>query len=316
MKLAIGIDLGGTNIKGGVVNEEGRVLELHSIPTQAHEGPDSVISRRARLAGELRGKAPGSLLGMGVGSPGPLDPTDGVIYTTPNMPGWENYPMKKRLEEKMRLPVVVENDANCAALAEYWRGAGQNSHTMILLTLGTGIGGGIVRNGQLVNGEHVAAGEIGHMVINFDGPKCGCGNHGCLEAYTGASGIVKRAWEVLEKPGTVSVLREMAGDDKLGLTPAMISEAAGKGDGVALNVLRETGRLLGVGIVSLVNIFAPETVILGGGVSAAGEVLFSSVREEVRRKAMPPGNERVHIVPAAMGNSAGVVGAAGLLLRH
>jgi glucokinase len=127
---------------------------------------------------------------------------------------------------------------------------------------------------------------------------------------------VRRAWEILEKPGTVSILREMAGEDKTGLTPATISEAAGKGDGVALNVLRETGRLLGVGIVSLVNIFAPETVILGGGVAAAGEVLFSAVREEVRRKAMPPVNERVQIIPAAMGNAAGVVGAAGLLLRR
>jgi len=316
LKLAIGVDLGGTNIKAGVVNEEGRILEQSSVPTMAAEGPDAVISRIVRLAADLRGKIPGSLLGVGVGSPGPLDPTEGLIYTTPNMPGWENYPMKKKLEEKIRVPVVVDNDANCAALAEYWRGAGQGAHTMILLTLGTGIGGGIVRDGRLINGEHVAAGEIGHMVINFDGPKCGCGNHGCLEAYSGTAGILRRAREDLEKPGAVSLLRELSQGDHKNLTPAMISEAAGKGDGVALGILRETGRLLGVGVVSLVNIFAPEVVILGGGVAAAGEVLFSAVREEVKRKAMPPCNERVRIVPAAMGNSAGVVGAASLLLRR
>lgn len=315
MKFSIGVDLGGTNIKVGLVNEEGRILEQASIPTMASEGPDPVIGRIVRLVGEVRGKVSGSMMGVGVGSPGPLDPADGVIYTTPNMPGWENYPMKKKLEEKTRMPVIVENDANCAALAEYWRGAGRGSHTMILLTLGTGIGGGIVRDGKLVNGEHVAAGEIGHMVINFDGPKCGCGNHGCLEAYTGAAGIVRRAWDLLEKPGTVSQLRGMCGNDRNNLTPAMISAAAEKGDGVALSMIRETGRLLGVGVTSLVNIFAPEVVILGGGVAAAGEVLFASVREEVRRRAMPPCNERVKIVPAAMGNSAGIVGAASLFLH-
>jgi glucokinase len=316
VKLAIGVDLGGTNIKAGIVNEEGRILDQASIPTGAQEGPDAVIARIVRMVGDLRGKIAGSLLGVGVGSPGPLDPAEGIIYTTPNMPGWENYPMRKKIEEKTRVPVVVENDANCAALAEYWKGAGQGSHTMVLLTLGTGIGGGIVRAGALINGEHIAAGEVGHMVINFDGPKCGCGNHGCLEAYTGAAGIVRRAWEVLEKPGTVSILREMAGGDSASLTPAMISAAAEKGDGVALSMIRETGRLLGVGVTSLVNIFAPETVLLGGGVAAAGEVLFAAVREEVKRRAMPPENERVRILPAAMGNSAGIVGAASLLLRR
>jgi len=316
MKLAIGVDLGGTNIKAGIVNEEGRILEQAGLPTMAQEGPDAVISRMVRLVGELRGKVPGSLLGVGVGSPGPLDPSEGLIYTTPNMPGWDNYPMKKKLEEKTRVPVVVENDANCAALAEYWKGAGQGSHTMILLTLGTGIGGGIVRDGRLVNGEHVAAGEVGHMVINFNGPKCGCGNHGCLEAYTGAAGIVRRAWEVLDKPGTVSILRDMSAGDRASMTPAMISAAAEKGDGEALGIIRETGRLLGIGIINLVNIFAPETVILGGGVAAAGEVLFSAVREEVKHHAMPPCNDRVRIMPAAMGNSAGVVGAASLLLQR
>ena len=316
MKLAVGVDLGGTNIKAGVVNEDGRVLVEGSVPTLAMEGPEAVMSRIAGIVGSLRGKAPGSLLGVGVGSPGPLDPADGRIYTMPNLPGWENFPFTRKLEEKVRMPVVLENDANCAALAEYWRGAGKDSHTMILLTLGTGIGGGIVQDGKLVNGNHVTAGEVGHLVINFDGPKCSCGNHGCLEAYCGAGGIVRRCWELLDKPGTVSVLRDAMGEDRGKLDPAMISKAAIEGDGVALSVLRETGRLLGVGIASLTNLLAPDVVILGGGVAAAGEVLFQAAREEVKRRAMPPGNNLVRIVPAAMGNSAGIVGAAGLLLRH
>jgi len=316
VKLAVGVDLGGTNIKAGLVNEEGRVLAAAEVPTQASEGPDAVIARMVRLAGDLRGKSPGSLLGVGVGSPGPLDPAEGSIYSTPNMPGWDNYPMRKKMEEKLRVPVIVENDANCAALAESWRGAGQGSRTMILLTLGTGIGGGIVIDGKLVNGARISAGEVGHIVINYDGPKCGCGNHGCLEAYAGAAAIVARARELLEKPGTVSVLREWTLEDPKTLTPALISKAAGQGDGPALSVLRETGRLLGVGIGSLVNLFAPEVVILGGGVAAAGDVLFAAVREEVKRRAMAPASERVRIVPAAMGNSAGMVGAAALLLRR
>ncbi len=314
MKLAIGVDLGGTNIKGGVVNEEGRILGQAEAPTLATEGPEAVMARIARMIGDLRGRAPGSLLGVGIGSPGPLDPEDGIIYTMPNLPGWENFPMKRKLEEKVRLPVIVENDANCAALAENWKGAGQGAKTMILLTLGTGIGGGIVRDGALVNGNHVSAGEVGHMVINFDGPKCGCGNHGCLEAYCGAGGIVARTRALLDKPGTVSVMREWSEDGGEALTPAMVSRAANEGDGVALSVLRETGRLLGIGIITLTHLFAPDIVVLGGGVAAAGEVLFVAVREEVKRRAMPPANERVRILPAAMGNSAGVVGAARLML--
>jgi len=317
MKNAIGIDLGGTNIKGGLVNEEGRILAQMEVPTMAHEGPDAVCSRIARMVPDLRAKAQGgAMLGVGIGAPGPLNPNKGTIYMMPNLPAWENYPLKDKIEDKVRLPVVVENDANCAALAEAWHGAGQGVRTAILLTLGTGIGGGVLIDGRLVNGTHMSAGEVGHIVINFNGPKCGCGNHGCLEAFCGSAGIVNRAWEQLEKPGTVSILRDRIGTDKLALTPQLISEAAEKGDGVALSVLRETGRLLGVGLVSLANIFAPEVVILGGGVARAGDVLFAAAREEVKRHALPPANEYVKIVPAALGNNAGVIGAAALLLSH
>ena len=314
-RTAIGIDLGGTNIKAGLVAEDGTVLAQAEAKTLAHEGPDAVMGRMAVLAGQMRGQAEAPPIGLGVGSPGPLDPSVGQIYFTPNMPGWDGYPLGARLADRLKMPVRVENDANCAALAEHWRGAGQGTKTMILLTLGTWIGGGIIVDGKLVNGARVTAGEVGHIVINDKGPKCGCGNHGCLEAYCGTAGIIARARELLDKPGTVSMLIEMAGRDFEKLSPALIGQAAKKGDGPAISIYKETGRLLGLGIVNLVNIFAPEVVILGGGVAANGAFIFPAVRDEVKRRAMRPGNEQVRIEAAAMGNDAGLIGAAGLLLH-
>jgi len=313
--VAIGLDLGGTNIKGGVVDADGKVLAQGEVPTLANEGPDAIVGRMAKLAEEMRAKAPTPPVGVGVGSPGPLDPTTGMLYFTPNMPGWDNYQLGAKLAEKLKLKVVVDNDANVAALAEFRWGAGKGTKTMLLLTLGTGIGGGVIFDGALVNGPRVTAGEVGHIIINDKGPKCGCGNHGCLEAYCGTEGILARAKALLELPGTVSILREMSGREYEKLTPALISQAAGKGDGVAISILKETGRLLGVGIASLVNLFAPEIVVLGGGVARAGEFIFMPVREEVRRRAMRPASEWVKVVPAAMGNDAGTVGAAALVLR-
>ena len=315
MKIAIGIDLGGTNIAGGLVDGDGKVLANTSTPTKSHEGPDAVVGRIAKLVEELKDQASGRILGVGIGSPGPHHPTEGFIHSTPNMPGWDNYHLRDRVAEKTGLPVTVENDANCAVLAEAWKGAGRGCRTIVALTLGTGIGGGIIFEGRLINGPTMSAGEVGHITINYGGPKCGCGNHGCLEAYCGAAGIVSRAEELLDKPGTVSILRDWTAGKGEMLTPSLISKAAERGDGVALSILRETGRLLGIGIASLVNLFAPEKVILGGGVAAAGETLFKAVREHVRRYAFAPASQKVEIVPAEMGNDAGIVGAAGLYLR-
>ncbi len=314
MSIAIGIDLGGTSIKAGLVDAVGKVLETTATPTLAHEGPDAIVGRMARLANELKAKAPEAPVGIGVGSPGPLDPSTGTLYFTPNMPGWDNYPLAAKLGAATGLKVVVENDANVAAMAEYRHGAGRGARTMILLTLGTGIGGGIIIDGKLVNGARVTAGEVGHIVLNEKGPKCGCGAHGCLEAYCGTAGILGRAKELLDKVGTVTLLRETAGKDGELLTPRIIGDAARKGDGPAISVFKETGRLLGVGIASLVNLFAPEVVILGGGVAEGNwNFLYGACRDEVKRRAMKPGNEQVKIVLAEMGNNAGLVGAAALV---
>jgi len=180
MPIVIGIDLGGTNIKAGLVQEDGKVLEAVSTPTLAQEGPDAVVGRMAKLANDLKAKSPTPPIGIGVGSPGPLNPVTGMLYFTANMPGWDNYGLADKLAALTGFKVVVDNDANCAALAEHWLGAGKGTRTMLLLTLGTGIGGGIILDGKLVNGTKVTAGEVGHIVINDKGPKCGCGNHGCL----------------------------------------------------------------------------------------------------------------------------------------
>jgi len=315
VKTAIGVDLGGTNIKAGVVSASGEVVATTECPTLAAEGPDAVVGRMAKLVADLKPKAGSDVAGVGVGSPGPLNQLTGMLYFTPNMPGWDNYPLGANLAKKTGMKIVVDNDANVAALGEYQFGAGKGTRTMILLTLGTGIGGGVIIEGKVLNGPDVTAGEVGHIVINPDGPKCGCGNHGCMEAYCGTAGILSRAWTLLEKPNAVSMLRDWTGDDRLKLTPAMLTKAAEQGDGIAISVLRETGRLLGVGIASLTNLFAPDMVLLGGGISGAGEFIFRSVREEVEKRAMAPNNKRVKILPAKLGNTAGLVGAAALVLR-
>ncbi len=317
MALAIGIDLGGTSIKAGLVTPDGEITESESTPTLAHEGPKAIVGRMAKLAENLKRKPKERIAGIGVGSPGPLNPATGMLYFAPNMPGWDNFPLGEELQKATQLPVTIENDANCAAMAEYWKGAGAGSGTMILLTLGTGIGGGIIMGGKVVNGARVTAGEVGHIALSETGPKCGCGSRGCLEAYCGTQGILDRAKATMDKPGTVTALREMAGKDYELLTPKLIGDAARKGDGVAISLWKETGKYLGIGIASLVNLFAPDMVIIGGGIGQ-GNWLFlePGIREEVKRRGMRPGNEQVKIVLASMGNDAGLIGAAALILRR
>jgi glucokinase len=314
--IAIGIDLGGTNIKAGLVTPDGTILDAASTPTLPHEGPKAVVGRMAKLALDLKAKALGDVKGIGVGSPGPLNPDTGTLYFAPNMPGWDDFPLGAELGKATGLNVRVENDANCAAVAEHWKGAGQGARAMILLTLGTGIGGGIVLDGKVLNGARVTAGEVGHIAISDGGPKCGCGSRGCLEAWCGTQGILDRARAVMEKPGTVTILRELAGKDYELLAPKLIGDAARKGDGVAISLWKETGRLLGIGIANLVNLFAPEVVVIGGGIGHGNwAFLEPAIRDEVKRRAMKPGNEQVRIALATAGNDAGLLGAGALIFR-
>jgi len=313
---AIGIDLGGTFIKGGVIDLEGKVIHSTSIDTEADKGPDAVLSRIAELCHTV---VKGAKIGwnqvkcVGVGTPGPLNRAKGMVYTAPNLPGWTNVPVVKVLQGKLNCAVALENDANAAAFAENWVGAGKGAESMILLTLGTGIGGGVVLEGNVWHGQDDAAGELGHMSINYEGPRCNCGSYGCIEAYASAPATVRRALAGI-KEGRKTALKSVL--EKNGeITAKDIYDAAVAGDALARETIETTGRLLGIAIANFVNIFNPQIVVLFGGLAGAGDMLFGPVTEEVKKRGLKPSADTVKILPARLGGNAGIIGAAGCALK-
>jgi len=306
--IVIGVDLGGTNIKAGAVSYDGRVLFRCRTTTEGHMGPAAVVDRIAQairdcLAGVEGGRE--RTAGVCVGSPGPLDLKNGVVLTAPNLPGWVNVPLRAMVEERVGLPCVVENDANAAALGEQWVGAGSGADSLVLLTLGTGIGGGIVLNGKIWHGFTGVAAEIGHMSINPDGPACNCGGRGCIEAYASATAMVRRMREAIAA-GRHSSLASKG--EKL--TARDIYEACVAGDQAALENMHTTGFYLGVAIANILNVLNPEVVVLSGGVTAAGDLLLRPIQQTVREHALEAAREGVRICFSALGDDAGVIGAA------
>jgi len=313
---AVGIDLGGTNIKGGVVRRDGAVALKKSIKTEAGAGVEHVIRRIADLANGLlaeSGTDQADVAGVGVGAPGPLDSRTGVILDAPNL-HWRDVPLRDLLEPLVEMPVFVENDANAAAYGESWVGAARNSKCTVLLTLGTGIGGGIVINGELWRGVTDTAAELGHMVINYDGPVCGCGTRGCIEAYASAPAVARRMKEAVVSGRDSSLKgRILAGEE---VDSKMIHEAAVAGDALSREVMEETGRLLGVAVASLVNIFNPDYVVLHGGMVNAGEMLLGPLREEMAGRCFEASRRGLRLLPSALTGDAGIVGAAGCAFRR
>jgi len=315
MRLIVGVDLGGTKIVVGTAPEDGSTLYgPHMQPTPAAEGPDAVVDRIVELIGkslEDTKRALGTdkleVAGVGIGSPGPLNTKTGVVILTPNL-GWINMPLRDKIAAATGLPATLDNDANCATLGEWWRGAAQDTRLVVGVTIGTGIGGGIVNDGRVFHGASDVAGELGHMTIDMNGRRCNCGNYGCLEAYASGPNIAKRAIEEVES-GTPSSLADYVGGDLHLVTAQVVYEAAADGDQLALEVVRDTARFLGVGIANLVNLINPEMVVVAGGVTLAGERLFAPLRAEVKRRAFPPAVDACRIVPAALPGLAGVYGA-------
>jgi glucokinase len=304
----VGIDLGGTYIKGGVVDEDGNVLAFESIETEGKQGRDHVLDRIALLVTLVRdaaGLTQGEVAAVGIGSPGPLNTKDGVIYTAPNLPGWENLPLADEVGRRCGYRTFIENDANAAALAESFAGVGQGTRCMLMLTLGTGIGGGIVFDGRVWHGVNDCAAELGHISIDYQGRRCNCGSIGCVETYASASNLVERAKEKMAQ-GAESSLSELGET----LECKNIFEAAAEGDSFAEEMVREGLVMLSCAIASLINIFNPDMVVLFGGMTKAGEQLFGPVREEVKKRAFDMAYERCQIVRAQLGEQAGVIGAA------
>jgi glucokinase len=314
MQWVIGIDIGGTNCVVGAVAVDGsRVTAERSQPTLAARGSDAVIAdlaamTRAAIDVVHHDDPAATVLGVGIGAPGPLDIHRGVVILTPNL-GWSNVPLRSRLADAIRLPAALENDANCAVQGECWVGGAREGRCVIGLTLGTGIGGGIVFDGKLHHGASDAAGEFGHMVIDFDGPICGCGNHGCLEAYASGRNIARRARELMQQ-GKASALDALSGGNSAQVTAELVYHAAAAGDSVATQVASDTARYLGIGVANLINIFNPDMVVILGGVTQAGDALFTPLRREVAARAFKPALDACRIVPGALQGLAGVYGAA------
>lgn len=304
----------------GAVRDDGReVLAVRTAPTDPARGADAVVADLVRMGTAAREELArlrdgAAVVGVGIGAPGPLDTARGVVLLTPNL-GWVDMPLRARLAEGLDLPAALDNDANCAVLGECWVGAGAGGRCVIGLTIGTGIGGGIVLDGRVHHGVADCAAEFGHMTINLNGRRCGCGNDGCLEAYASGPAIAARAVEQL-RAGASSRLGTRVDGDLARITAATVYEAAADGDLLADEVVRDTARYLGVGVANLLNIFNPDIVVIAGGVTRAGDHLFEPLRREVARRAFRPAVESCRIVPAALGDHAGVIGAArAFLLR-
>lgn len=307
--LTVGVDLGGTNTRAGAVTVAGEIVGRARCATRPDLGADGVVQGIVDcILGAVRdgGAAPSNVNAVGVGAPGPLDPFEGVLISPENLPCMHGVRLKDRLEAALGLPVAVDNDANLAAYGEQWLGAGRGVGHFLCVTLGTGVGGGWVADGRLMRGFNGNAAEVGHMSVDMNGPRCLCGNYGCLELYASATAMVHRTRERLEKARPETSLKPD------GLTTQAIYEAAEAGDGFAQAMFEETGTFLGAGLVNMVAAMNVEVIALAGGLAQAGERIFEPARRTVMDRGAVGVKEHVRIVPAALGDDAGILGAARL----
>jgi len=319
--LFLGVDVGGTSVKIGLVDDRGRTLGLTKIPTFAERSPDDAVRRISAACLEFLQSlslAMTDVAAIGLGTPGTMDIPRGMILEPPNIPGWRNYPIRDRLSDALGLPVAFANDATAAAFGEWWIGTGHQHHSIVLLTLGTGVGGGIIVGDMSIDGENSCGSECGHIIIDFheDARLCGCGQRGHLEAYGSATAVVKRTNEILAAGGTGLLAERAAAGHSI--TPLLIAEAADAGDPLALDIVLETARYLGIGITSLMHTIDPSAVILGGAMNFGGpdhplgRKFLERIRQEVRARAFPVLARRTTIEFASLGGDAGYIGAAGI----
>jgi len=310
--LVVGIDLGGTKILAAAVDAQGKILGRAKRSTDPEEGSRAVLSRLADCAREAvarAGREWPDVRAVGVGAPGPLDPEKGVVIFAPNLSGWKNVPVKATLEKTLRKPVFLENDVNVGTLGEHVLGAGKGVRDLVGIFVGTGIGGGVILNGQLHRGFNKTAGEIGHMIVQIGGPKCGCGNRGCLEAIASRTAIARDIAAAIRK-GKKSSLGKRRAIDPSDLKSGDIAKALDEGDRVARKVIRRAARAIGVSILNVIHVLNPEMIVLGGGAMAFGDHLLPIVRKTVERRVLPLAGDRVRIVPAQLADDSGVLGAA------
>ena len=310
----IGIDVGGTNVKLALVDDKGNITYSNSVPTRAEMGYEYTVNNIKQAIRDLLVETKLStkdIEGIGFGFPGQVDYKSGVVRLAPNIPGWVDVPIAKLIEDEFKIPTRVDNDVRCAALGELNYGAGKGCENLICITVGTGIGSGLIINGKLVRGASNAAGEIGHIKLQMhDGPICGCGDTGCMEAFASGPSIVAMAENYI-RGGKSTKFREMANGAQI--TPYIVCEAAKAGDPVAKRIFTIMGEYIGIGLASVVNLLNPEKIIVGGGEADAGDLLLNPMKQTLKDRAMKIAGDAVEIVPAQLGNTAGVIGASLLI---
>lgn len=320
-KHVVGIDIGGTKLATVVADKTGHILGKVRKPTLSEKGPEYAISLLFDMVREVVSQADleqKSISAIGVSCGGPLDTKTGIVYSPPNLPGWDALPLKARLESEFQVPVTIENDANASALAEFRFGGGRGYNAVLYMTMSTGIGGGIVIDGQVYHGANDSAGEVGHQILLPNGPRCGCGKRGCLEALCSGPAIARHAQAAIQKqvedakPSTA--LLTLADGRVEDVKSEHVLAAARTGDALALELVQETAYYMGWGIANLVNILNPDIVLLGTIAVAAGDLLLNPIRETVSKFAMTRPAEAVHIAPAQLGDALGDLAAVALVV--
>jgi glucokinase len=310
--LFVGLDVGGSTMKAGVVDDAGHVYAAVNLPTEAHRGQEFGLNRMAETilkAIEAARVDLAQVAAVGVATPGTMDLRAGVILDPPNLKPWQNVPVRQYIQSRFQKPTAFQNDANAAALGEFWIGAGRGAHSMVLFTLGTGVGGGIIIGDLVLEGEHSHGAELGHMKIEMTHPRqCGCGRWGCLEAYASATAVVKRALECLQTPGDSTLATYLNHPNDL--TARAIFDAAAGGDLLAGKIVEETAYYLAVGTTNMLHSIDPDMVVFGGGMTAAGDSFLNRIRKHVMDLSFPVPAEKCKLCFAELGSDAGFIGAA------
>jgi glucokinase len=312
---AIGVDLGGTSIKLGIVSKQGKIIKKTAVETKAEGGPESVIAQIKYGINILLHNNKFKLHGIGIGSPGTVLINKGIVENPPNFPGWKKINLGNIIKKEFNTRVHIDNDAHAAAMGEMIFGAGKNIDSFIMITLGTGVGGGIVFNRKIFRGEHGGAGEVGHLTIDYKGEKCNCGSFGCIEAYAGNAYLIRRVKEQLNNYPD-SVIWDLISENPDNLTPKIIDMAAVKGDPFAISVIHDLGHFLGAALSSVSNLLDISTFIIGGGVAGFGVPLFKTIKEIMVQRVLTPLRPKIKIIPARLKNDAGIKGASSLVFYN
>jgi len=315
MKIArIGFDLGGTYMKAAIISTEGEMLYNTEAKTLGYEAKENVITRIEDTMADCMNKAKElgyEVKSIGIGCPGQIDSDKGLVRHSPNLKDWNDVPIGEIISKNFGVPVAIDNDVRTAARGEHKFGAGRGYKDILCVTIGTGIGGGIILNNEIMRGSTQTMGELGHITLKEDGPLCGCGNYGCLEALASGTAIVRDANELMERKPSTKLKKCV--DEGQDLNVLLIATLANEGDEDCLNIMTQAGKWIGIGLAGIINIINPEIIIIGGGVSLAGDLIFNPIKEEIVKRTLKIPRELVKIVPTELGYNSGIIGASTLI---